>query len=181
MGQTNDKILAKRKLFVKEYLVDLNATKAALRAGYSDGNAASAARTGTRLLAIPEVKEWVQEAMDKRAAEVGFTAKTILEKLLELATLDLSGAYDENGKLLHPKKMPPEIRRAIAGIEVFEEFQGQGQNREYIGDTVKVRFWDKVKSLELLGKHLKLFTDVVDIHDKTGISSRIERAKKRGK
>jgi phage terminase small subunit len=181
MGHNQGKILAKRKLFVQEYMIDINATRAALRAGYGKGNEESARQVASRLMAMPEIKAAIQVEMDKRAKKIGFDAQTVLEELLKLATLDLSKAYGEDGKLLHPKQMPEEIRKAVSGIEVFEEFEGVGQNRQYIGNTVKVKFWDKVKSLELLGKHLKLFTEVVDLNDKTGIAQRLDRAKKRGK
>ena len=59
-------------------------------------------------------------------------------------------------------EIPEEIRRAISGLETFEEFEGFGKDREKIGDTKKLKFWDKPRALELLGKHLGLFVDKVD-------------------
>ncbi|MEK8206760.1 terminase small subunit [Paenibacillus sp. FSL L8-0696] len=76
---------AKQKLFVKEYLVDLNATQAAIRAGYS---AKTANEQGARLLANVSIQEAIQAAMDKRAAKVDVTAEMVLRHWYELATAD---------------------------------------------------------------------------------------------
>ncbi|WP_410512060.1 terminase small subunit [Paenibacillus sp. BR2-3] len=76
---------AKQKIFVKEYLVDLNATQAAIRAGYS---AKTANEQGARLLANVSVQEAIQEAMNKRAAKVEVTAEMVLQHWLDVATAD---------------------------------------------------------------------------------------------
>lgn len=74
---------AKQKLFVKEYLVDLNATQAAIRAGYS---AKTANEQGARLLANVSVQAAIQEAQDKRAAKVDITAEMVLQRWWDIAT-----------------------------------------------------------------------------------------------
>ncbi|MBA3755319.1 MAG: terminase small subunit [Nitrosomonas sp.] len=150
------KLNYQQTLFCHEYIIDLNATKAAERAGYS---AHTAQEQGSRLLSIVMVKDKVQELMDRRTNRLDITADLVLDEIRKLATVDLSQAYDRAGRLLHPTEMPEEVRKAIAGIEVMEEYEGKGQERTAIGQTKKVKFYDKAKALELLGKHLVLFSE----------------------
>lgn len=146
----------RQQVFVTEYLVDLNATQAAVRAGYS---AKTAHAQGPRLLEHVEVRAAVDDALKRRSERVEVKADDILRELLRLAMVDIGEAFDANGRLKPIKDIPPDVRRAIAGIEVFEEFKGSGQDRIPVGEVRKLKFWDKVKGLELLGKHLKLFND----------------------
>lgn len=88
-----------------------------------------------------------------------WTKELLLRELRSIATSDLREAFDDNGKLKHPSQWPDSIARAVAGLEVFEEFAGAGKDREYIGDTKKLKLWDKTKSLELIGKTMALFVD----------------------
>ncbi len=157
----------KQKLFVYEYLIDLNATQAAIRAGYS---AKTAVDIGCENLEKPEIAEAIQERMDKRAEKVGVSAETVLKKLLDLATVDLAKAYDINGRLLPIHDIPEEVRIAISGIKVFEEFEGFGKDRIQVGEVREIKFWDKLKALELLGKNLKLFTDKVELSGKVTLA-----------
>lgn len=159
-------LTARQHRFVQEYLVDLNATQAALRAGYSEKTAEHQA---SRLLGNVGVKSAIDAALAARAARVEVKSDDVLRELLRLAMVDVTEAFDDAGKLRPLKDMPADLRRAIASIEV--ESQASGELRELDdgaqvqGDAVtvtKLRFWDKVKGLELLGKHLKLFTDRVE-------------------
>lgn len=88
-----------------------------------------------------------------------WTKDLLLRELRSIATSDLREAFDDAGKLKHPSQWPDSIARAVAGLEVFEEFAGKGDDREYIGDTKKLKLWDKTKSLELIGKTMALFVD----------------------
>lgn len=147
---------AKQAAFVREYLVDLNATQAAIRAGYS---AATAESQGSRLLRYGKVKVAVDAANQKRQARVEVTADEVLEGLKRLAFFDPADFYEKTGALKSIHDIPKEARMALAGIEIEELFDGRGDDRVRIGDTVKVKWWDRPRALELLGKHLKLFTE----------------------
>ena len=94
-----------------------------------------------------------------------FLIQTVRSELKALATVDLREAYDEQGKLKAPKDWPKSLAKVIASVESFEEYSGSGKDREYIGDTRKLKLWDKLKALELLGKNLSMF---VDKHEITG-------------
>lgn len=146
----------KQAAFVAEYLVDLNATQAAIRAGYSRNSAES---QGARLLTNAKVRAAVDAAMALRAERVEVKQDDVLRELLRVARTDISDAFDDKGRFRDFKDMPVDLRRAISSVETLEEFEGGGDNRVQTGQTRKVKFWDKVKALELLGKHLKLWTD----------------------
>lgn len=149
-----------QELFCREYIVDLNGTQAAIRAKYSEKTAAEQA---SRLLTNAKITEKIQGLMKKRLERIDFDADTVLQELLKIALVDIGEAFDETGKLLPIKLMPKHLRQSIASVETFEEFQGRGEEREYIGDTKRVKFWDKTRALELLGKNLKLFTDLKEL------------------
>lgn len=83
-------LTAKQQRFVEEYLVDLNATQAAIRAGYSEKNAD---KIGSELLGKTGVAEAVQEAMAKRSAKTGLTAEKVLADLEELRKMALSDKH----------------------------------------------------------------------------------------
>lgn len=79
------KLTPKQKMFVKEYLVDLNATQAALRAGYSEK---TAYRTGADNLIKPQIREAIQQAMQKREQRTEITADAVLQRWWDIATAD---------------------------------------------------------------------------------------------
>lgn len=152
----------KQNAFVAEYLKDLNATEAAIRAGYSKKTAHSA---GPRLLANVEVKQAVDEALARRAARVEVKSDDVLRELLRLAMVDVGEAFDTDGKLRALHEMPADVRRAISAVEVTTSADDDGE----LSRLTKVKFWDKKGSLDSLMRHLGLFKDKVehDIGEKT--------------
>lgn len=172
------KLTARQKAFVAEYLVDLNATQAAIRAGYA---ATTAEHQGARLLGNVGVAKAIREAMDRRAARLEIKQDDVLREILRLAMVDVTDAFDDSGKLRPLKQMPPDLRRAIASIEVESlSIEGRtlddGADAPAVGTVTKLRFWDKPKSLELLGKHLKLFTDKLEVEGKVTLEQVVEAA-----
>lgn len=168
----------KQEMFCKEYLVDLNATQAAIRAGYSEKGAHV---QGAQLLSNPKVAAKIQELMDARTKRTQITADSILEELNSLATLDMGKCYDASGTILPIHEMPEEVRKAISGIEVNELFDSAGGDKMVIGFTKKLKFWDKPKCLEMLGRHKKLFTDKVEHSGTINIADEIRAARERAK
>ncbi len=146
----------KQQLFVREYLVDLNATQAAIRAGYSER---TAMQQGSRLLMDVEIAAAVQAGMDKRAGKLEITAERVLQEIARLAFFDPSKLYDEQGRPRPVHELDEDTRRAIAGVEIEEVGGGDSP----LVRTRKVKLADKGANLERLGKHLKLFTDRVEI------------------
>lgn len=133
------KLTDKQKRFVEEYLIDLNATQAAIRAGYSKDTAYS---QGQRLLKNVEVESAIQEAQNKRSERTQITQDDVIRRLIEIA--DIS-----TGKKAITET---EIARTEGGVVVGT-------------DVTKTCFEPHAanKALELLGKHLGMFKDKVDI------------------
>lgn len=154
-------LTAKQELFVNEYLIDLNATQAAIRSGYSKN---TASEIGYENLRKPQIIEAIKVANAERALEAKVTPAMVLKELAKIAFVDIRKAFDENGHLLSIPDMPEDIARAIAGVDLSTYTDKDGNNEL----TKKIKLIDKKGSLELLGKHLKLFTDKVEHTGKDG-------------
>jgi phage terminase small subunit len=152
MPKTNRK--DKEDRFVDEYLVDLNATQAYHRShpGTTDGTARA---EGARLLAKPSIQEKISAAKAARAKRTHVTQDRIIRELSRIAFLDIEGAFIGGGAFKAVSDLPPQIRRAVKGIEVVELFAGRGNNRTQVGQLKKVRFESKVRALEILLEHVK--------------------------
>jgi len=150
---------SKRERFVDEYLVDLNATQAAIRAGYSPKAAKSC---GQRLLTFADVAAAIDARKAKRAEKVEVKAEAVLRELQTFGHVDPGDIVDEKGRLLPLKQMPEAVRRAIASVEIEEIWDGKGDERVQVGELKKVKFWPKHRGLEMLGRHIKLFGDEGD-------------------
>jgi phage terminase small subunit len=150
-----DGLTPRERRFALEYLVDLNATQAAVRAGLS---AKTAHSSGPRMVKAPRVQAFIAAALARREAKLELTAERVLLELARVGLFDIGGAYGPDGQLLELAQMPEDVRRALVGLESEQLDTDDGPS----GKVVKVRFADKIKALELLGKHLKLFTDVLE-------------------
>lgn len=149
----------KQAAFIREYLVDLNGTQAAIRAGYS---AKTAEKIASENIRKPEVKRALDAAMKTRADRVEVKADDVLRELMRIGLADPAACFDENGDPLPVHKMPKEARAFIAGVDYEELWEGHGEERTRIGNIRKLKFWNKPQALDLLGKHLKLFTERVE-------------------
>lgn len=150
----------RQQRFIAEYLVDLNGTQAAIRSGYSPKGAEVSAH---RLLRDARVIAEIEAGRQKLAERTGITQERVLAEIARLAFLDIRKAFDEHDNLLPIREMDDDTAAAIAGLEVFEEYQGRGEDREYIGRTKKLKLADKKGSLELLARHLGLLNDKLKI------------------
>lgn len=143
----------KQQRFVREYLIDLNASAAYRRAGYTSGNADV---NGPRLLGKARVKEALRGAMEKRSKRTEITADRVLEELARIGFSDTTEAiYIENGsvKVRDTNDLSPALRCAIAEIR---------ETKTKDGGTLGIKFHDKRGALELLGRHLGLFPNKIE-------------------
>jgi phage terminase small subunit len=147
-------LTAKQSRFVEEYLVDLNATQAAIRAGYSEKTAKN---IGYEQLQKPEVVEAISAAQVARSERTRIDADWVLRRLADAVDADLADIYDEHQNLRPIGDWPAIWRKGlISGVEVEELFEGRGEDREHIGRLRKVKQADRTKLLELLGKHVEV-------------------------
>lgn len=141
----------KQKRFVAEYLKDLNATQAAIRAGYSPRTARAQA---SQLLTKPNIAAAVEAGAKRVTDKAEIDATEVLREMKRLAMVDVGLAFDDSGFMLPLKDIPEDIRRAIVGLEVSEIFAGDGDQKSIIGHLKKVKFADKKGALDSLMKHL---------------------------
>lgn len=141
----------KQKRFVAEYLIDLNATAAAKRAGYSEKTACEQA---ARLLANVKVQAAVQSAMQEREKRTEITQDMVLRETAKLAFFDIRKMFDNNGKPLDISKLDDDTAAALVGLDVQDIADPDG---DYVGYVKKYKMADKIKALELLGKHVGAF------------------------
>lgn len=91
------------------------------------------------------------------------TKDKVINELAMIAFSDIAQAFNPDGSLKPFTDMPLNIRKAIAAVEVDELFEGTGRERTQIGFTKRLKFWDKNKALDMLGKSLAMFKDVKQI------------------
>jgi len=91
-----------------------------------------------------------------------WTYERILMELRAIGTVDIRELYDDQGNLKHVKDWPSSAAAAVAGVDVFEEWAGGGEDRTQVGTVRKLKLIDKIKALELAGKTQKMFTDRVE-------------------
>ncbi len=148
----------KQKWFAEEYILDLNATQAAIRAGYAKG---SADVTGARLLGNASVAKVIQKAQKERSERTKIDADWVLKRLVEEADADLADLYDENDKLKHLKDWPLIWRKGlVTGVKTDRTKTGDDDELVTV-DEIKLS--DRIKRIELIGKHI----DVQAFKDKT--------------
>jgi phage terminase small subunit len=146
-------LTARQERFVAEYLVDLSATTAARRAGYR-GSQSTLSAEASRLLRKPAIATAVKNAQAALIARVQIRADAVVRELARIAFSDVGKLVDVDGRLLSLVELPEDTRRAIAALEMPERRGGRETRR-----VVRVRFFDKLRALEMLGKHLGLFSD----------------------
>ena len=157
----------KQRMFVNEYLIDLNASAAYRRSGYTSGNPNV---NGPRLLANAGIATAVQEAQAARAAATGVTAERVVVELARIAFGDARAIFSSAGELLPPAEWPNELSAAISGVEVATNSKGEGA----VEHVAKVRFWDKVRALELLARHLGMLNDKLKLDASEGLAAALE-------
>lgn len=156
MPQREQPLSPKQQRFVEEYLVDLNATAAYRRAGYKARSDNAAAVEGHKLLRNPKIDAAVRAAQANRSQRTGIAADRVLQELARIAFADPRQLYQADGSLKSVKDLDDDTAATVASVEVFEEFQGRGEDREQTGTTRKLKHWNKVEALGKLAQHLGL-------------------------
>lgn len=145
-------LTAKQKRFVEEYLVDLNATQAAIRAGYSVKTAKS---IGQENLTKPDIQIAIQEAKNNRSQRVEITQDRVLREYARLAFFDPRKLFDDDGKPKDISMLDDDTAAALAGLDVVTEVSGN--DKETISYTKKYKLANKLVALDSLGRHLGVF------------------------
>ncbi|WLH55595.1 terminase small subunit [Pseudomonas sp. FP2294] len=169
MTKLNDR----QSRFVIEYLVDLNATQAAIRSGYSKK---TAGQIGDENLKKPQIAQAIKEAMDSRNQRVQINADYVLNRLVEIDQLDVLDILDNAGNFKPIMEWPKTWRQTLSGVDLQEIMLGDVE-------TVirKIKWPDKLRNLELLGKHVAVsaFREQVEVNVTHTLSERMAKARER--
>ncbi|NKX40334.1 terminase small subunit [Rhodobacteraceae bacterium R_SAG2] len=145
-------LTAKQERFVAEYLIDLNATQAAIRAGYSVKTAHS---VGHENLKKPEIAKAIQEAQAKRSERTEITQDRVLQELARIGFGNLQNVLTPAGNLMAVADWDEDAARSIASMEIITRPGGVDENGEReVEHVAKIKAWDKLSALEKLARHL---------------------------
>lgn len=147
------KLTDKQQRFVDEYLIDLNATQAAIRAGYS---VRTANEQGAQNLAKLSIQDAISKKMAARSRRTGVNAERVVLELAKVAFAKMTDIVDSNGKI--KQDASPDDLACIESIKYKES------DNEYGGSVEReVKIASKLKALELLGKHLGMWSDKFNV------------------
>jgi phage terminase small subunit len=149
------RLTAKQKRFVEEYLIDLNATQAAIRAGYSP---TTAGEIGAENLKKPQIRNAVDKAIAERSKRTGINQDRVLLELAKIGFLNAADVINMDEATIRGDANR-EDTAAIASVKVKRIPTEEGDIVER-----EVKAYDKIKALELLGKHLGMFTDKLNVN-----------------
>lgn len=163
-------LTAKQARFVEEYLIDLNATQAAIRAGYSEATARS---IGAENLTKPDILEAITEAQAKRSERTEITQDRVLQ---ELAKIGFSNMLDymtitDSGDLVHDfSALTRDQAAAISEVVVEEYAEGRDEDKREV-KKIKFKLSDKRAALVDMGRHLGMFKDKIEHSGKIDLNS----------
>lgn len=141
----------KQERFIEEYLIDLNATQAAIRAGYSPDTAKA---IGCENLTKPDIRAHIDCAMAERSKRTGVNADRVVQELAKIAFVNVTEVIDPKTATVREDALP-EDTAAIQSVKV-KTFGEDGLERE-------IKMADKIKALEMLGRHLGMFKDKLEL------------------
>lgn len=143
-----------RQRFVEEYLIDLNGTQAAIRAGYS---VKTAQEQSSRLLSNVMVQEAISKAMAARSKRTGVNQDRVVLELAKLAFVKMTDVVDSNGRIREDA--------TDDDLSCIESIKYKESDNEFGGSVEReVKIGSKLKALELLGKHLGMWNDKLDVN-----------------
>jgi len=143
----------KQQRFVEEYLIDLNATQAAIRAGYSTS---TANEQGARLLVNVSISNAIAKAMAERSKRTGVNQDRVVLELAKIAFGNISDCANLDTVTVKDAASRDDTA-AIASVRIKTFPTKSGE----LGTEREIRMHDKIRALELLGKHLGMFTDKI--------------------
>lgn len=156
----------KQQRFVDEYLIDLNATAAYRRAGYTaKGNAAEV--NAARLLRNAKVVLAVKEAMKARETRTMITQDRVLQELARIAFFDIRKLYHEDGSMKLPHELDDDAAAVLSGVNISTSLVAGAEEPTSV-QTKKAKVFDKGAALTLAMRHLGMLTDKTEVTGKDG-------------
>ncbi|MCR0998671.1 terminase small subunit [Serratia rubidaea] len=171
------KLNAQMERFCQEYIKNPdNQTAAAAAAGYKN-----AAVSASRMMKDQDITKRIAELMKHRNKRTKVGADYVLKRLVEIDELDLADIMNDDLTLKPLSEWPKAWRQFLTGVKVAELFEGQGDDKQMIGVLKSIKWPDKVKNLELIGKHVDVqaFKERVDVNVNVTLADRMAQARRR--
>lgn len=160
------KLTDKQQRFVEEYLIDLNATQAAIRAGYKESEYTDT--NANKLLENTRIKQEIEKAIAERSRRTGITQDRVLNELAKIAFANAKDILDFKTATVKEDASEEDLA-CIQAVKVKRQTSAKGTLEER-----QVTLYDKKAALELLGKHLGLFKDNIALEADTEIKVTID-------
>ncbi len=148
------KLTVKQQRFVDEYLIDLNATQAAIRTGYS---VKTASVQGSRMLGNVKIQQAISEKMAARSRRTGVNQDRVVLELAKIAFVKMTDIVDSQGQI-----KTSAAEDDLACIESVKYKKSESDTGASVEREIKIS--SKLKALELLGKHLGMWNDKLDVN-----------------
>ena len=172
------RINSRHEVFARKYVKDLNGTRAAIEAGYGEKGPHVRA---SQLLRNRKVQGLLAMLTKKQADKLDLSAEKVLSELSRMGfsnLLEYVKVTKEGDAFVDLSGLTQEQAAAIQEVTVDEYMEGRGKDARKVKRT-KLKLVDKIRSLELLGKHLKLFTERIEVSGTAGLADQIAAARKR--
>ena len=174
-------LTAKVEAYCQEYIkCPENQTQAAINAGYSHKTAAKFASQNMR---DERVKKRIAELMEERNKRNRVSADYVLMRLVEIDQMDVLDILNDDMSIKPVSEWPKVWRQYLTGFELADMFEGRGDEKELVGILKKIKWPDKVKNLELIGKHVDVnaFKERLEVSGTVTIADRMAAARRRVK
>lgn len=147
-------LTGKQKRFCEEYVIDLNATQAAIRAGYSEATAHS---IGSENLTKPEVKDYVIKLQASISNKNGDLAQRVIDEFKKIGFSNIQDYLNEGNNVVDLTVIDVDKAAAVSSVKKSVTTFGDGEGNAGEKNVVEFKLWDKISALEKIGRHLGIF------------------------
>lgn len=159
------KLTNKQRRFCEEYLIDLNATQSAIRAGYSEK---TAGQIGEQNLKKLEIQSLISILQEKKSKELNISQNKVLNELCKVAFGDVKNYFDAKGNLIDISKLENQISASIKSITVQQD-KIEKNNKNVIETSIKkIESYDKLRALDTINKMLGYYAPIKQDHTTNG-------------
>ncbi|EHP3566478.1 terminase small subunit [Salmonella enterica] len=174
-------ITAMQEAYAQEYTkCPENQTQAAINAGFSPNTAAVKASV---MMRDERIKKRIAELMEERNKRLRVSADYVLLRLVEIDQMDVIDILNDDMSIKPVSEWPKVWRQYLTGFDLADMFEGRGDEKELVGILKKIKWPDKVKNLELIGKHVDVnaFKERLEVSGTVTIADRMAKARRRVK
>ncbi|EOU4015915.1 terminase small subunit [Salmonella enterica] len=174
-------LTAMQEAYAQEYTkCPENQTQAAINAGFSPNTAAVKASV---MMRDERIQKRIAELMEERNKRLRVSADYVLLRLVEIDQMDVIDILNDDMSIKPVSEWPKVWRQYLTGFELADMFEGRGDEKELVGILKKIKWPNKVKNLELIGKHVDVnaFKERLEVSGTVTVADRMAKARRRVK